>query len=438
MSVDKYRMIDWMQSLKRFGMHPGLGRTQAVLSALGHPEQGLRFLHVAGTNGKGSVCAFLTALLSVHHRVGTFTSPAFDGYRGRFVVNGRQMSESEFVALASQVRDVCEQVTPEDPLTEFEVLTVMAILYFKHAHVDVVVWETGLGGRYDSTNVVTPLVTGITNVSLDHMDVLGDTVRQIAYDKAGIIKAGVPLVTGARGEALVVIRDVAADVGAPVHVRGRDFVEIPVNPTQSLMHYRGLYRDVWAVPLGLYGVHQMENAAVALAMYEVACELGGYQTLSDTAIRQVMAAVRWPGRFETFEHNGKVVILDGAHNAEGVQRMVQSLRQFSTAHGIPPTDWTMVIGILNDKAADAMLRSALPYARKVIVTAPTVSRARNPESLAELIRSERRDVELDVIGSVEDAIRIALAEKYPVCCWGSLYTVHEARKAMKQSEEFTM
>ena len=259
MSVDKYRIIEWMQSLKRFGMHPGLGRTQAVLSALGHPEQGLRFLHVAGTNGKGSVCAFLTALLSVHHSVGTFTSPAFDGYRGRFVVNGRQMSEGEFVALASQVRDVCEKVTPDDPLTEFEVLTVMAILYFKHQRVDVVVWETGLGGRYDSTNVVTPLVTGITNVSLDHMDVLGDTVRQIAYDKAGIIKAGVPLVTGACGEALAVIRDVAADVGAPLHVRGRDFAEIPVDPTASLMHYRGLYRDLWAVPLGLYGVHQMEN-----------------------------------------------------------------------------------------------------------------------------------------------------------------------------------
>ncbi|MCL6446263.1 MAG: bifunctional folylpolyglutamate synthase/dihydrofolate synthase, partial [Alicyclobacillus sp.] len=176
MCVETEDALAWLKSRARFGMKPGLDRTRRVLDVLGNPEQYLTFFHVAGTNGKGSVCAFLTALLSKRHRVGTFTSPAFDGYRGRFVVAGETISEDTFAALADEVRAASEKAADGDPITEFEALTVMALLHFVRAGVELVVWETGLGGRFDSTNVVSPAVTAITNVSLDHTEVLGPTI----------------------------------------------------------------------------------------------------------------------------------------------------------------------------------------------------------------------------------------------------------------------
>ncbi len=435
MSVETQSELEWLRTRQRFGVKPGLERTQRVLAALGNPEQKLKFLHVAGTNGKGSVCAFLTALLSAKHSVGTFTSPAFSGYRGRFVVADEEISEQQFARLVRVVREVSSEVTPNDPLTEFEVLTVMAILHFAEAAVDAAVWETGLGGRYDSTNVVQPLVAAITNVGMDHMDVLGHSIRAIAYDKSGIIKPGVPLVTAAVGEALDVVKREAKSKAAPISVRGVHFADIPsATRGQQRMHYRGLYRDLWDVPVGLYGRHQLANAAVALAVYELACREGGYERLSDAEIRAAMQSVRWPGRFEIFERNGNFVILDGAHNADGAKQMVQSLQRFAQEHGIPGDEWTMVLGVLADKDVRALLRIGLPFAKKVIVTAPAVARAKKPEDLANDIKGLKPDLEVEIAETVEQALAHATATSQWVCCWGSLYTVHEARQAIKEKE----
>lgn len=436
MSVDTLTNVEWLQSLQRFGIKPGLQRTKQVLTALGNPELNLRFLHVAGTNGKGSVCAFLTSLLSVHHRVGTFTSPAFSGYRGRFVVAGEEISEEEFSTLIDKVRHVCEKVVPDNPLTEFEVLTVMAILYFYDQQAEVVVWETGLGGRYDSTNVVLPLVTAITNVGWDHMDVLGHTIREIAYDKAGIIKPDVPIVTAAQGEALSVIRNIAGTQEAPLLVKGIHFTETVLPKGQQRIHYRGLHRDVWDISVGLYGRHQLENAAVALAIYELACQRGPFTALADDEIRSTLLSARWPCRFEIFRVKERTVILDGAHNVDGVRRFVESLQQFATEHKLPANQWTFVIGMLNDKDVSAMLKIGLPFASKVFVTAPAVARARSAEVLAKNVKECRPDIQIEVVSPVSDAVHAAAAESPMVCCFGSLYTVHEARKAMVQTEEY--
>ncbi|SFU89245.1 bifunctional folylpolyglutamate synthase/dihydrofolate synthase [Alicyclobacillus macrosporangiidus] len=457
---------NWLRGLARFGMKPGLERTRRVLAALGNPHQALRFLHVAGTNGKGSVCAILTALLSARLRTATYTSPAFDGYRGRFVVDGRPIPEAVLERLSETVRQAAEAAVPGDPLTEFEALTVMAILYFHEERAEAVVWETGLGGRLDTTNVVQPAVTGITNVGFDHMDVLGNTLRQIAWEKAGILKPGVPAVTAAEGEALDVIRSRAKEIGAPLTVCGAD-VSATVwrrDARFQWLDYRGLDADGLQLPLPLFGDHQRKNAAVALAMYEWACRAGVCPRLSIRELREALMRVRWPGRFEVFE-GPPPVVLDGAHNPPGAAALARSLREFAelaglwsgagkdtgtprrmgaAAGGDPgkaeqiPGGWTMVVGVLGDKSVRPMLEALLPLADRVIAAAPDSPRALPAALLAEAVRTVSPGVPVEIRPSVADALTFARTLGRPVCVWGSLYTVHEARKAMEQAEDLRM
>lgn len=436
MAVPLNEGVAWLKSLQRFGIKPGLERTRRVLAACGNPQDDLRFFHVAGTNGKGSVCAMLTALLSRGGRVGTFISPAFDGYRGRFVVSGAEIGATAFESLAVTVRDLARHAVADDPLTEFEALTVMAILYFHDHQVDAVVWETGLGGRYDSTSVVTPVVTAITNVTYDHTEILGDTLAQIAWDKAGIIKRHVPVITAAEDTAYLVIDSIAAGMEAPlwkfaVHFQG---VRVESGPRLQMWHYRGHRLDVHGIPLSLLGAHQCKNAAVALAMYEAGLEQGLYASLSDAQIREAFATVVWPGRFEVFDTEGPPVVVDGAHNSDGARTFATALAEYALARGFDPHDWTMVIGILQDKDTAAMLQAVLPLAGYVVATQPDTDRAISAVVLANDIRAQRGDVPVVVAETVRDALSLARATEKPVCCWGSLYTVDEARQAMLQLE----
>lgn len=429
--------FEWLSSLSRFGIRPGLDRTRRVLKEFGNPESKLKFYHVAGTNGKGSVCSFLASVLSVNHTVGLFTSPAFDGLRGRFTIQGNPIAEDEFVNLTWRVREVVETITPQDPLTEFEVLTVMAILYFAKHHVDAVVWETGLGGRFDSTNVVTPVVAGITNVSYDHMEILGDTIRAIAFDKAGIIKPGVPIVTAASDDAYLVIQTVAEAQKAPLYHYRVHFTSSPAASVaqEQRMNYRGLYSDLFGLSVPLWGRHQYENAAVALAMYETSCARHDCVRARDEEILRALKSVRWPGRFEIMNLEGRPVVLDGAHNPEGARKFSDALMQFSLQYGVPVDDWTMVIGVLADKQVRPMLESVLPLAGRIIATAPQVPRAKPASALAKDITGVaglRSTLTLRVMPSIEEAMREAWKLGKPIACWGSLYTVDEARKAIQE------
>ncbi|MCL6636817.1 MAG: bifunctional folylpolyglutamate synthase/dihydrofolate synthase [Alicyclobacillus sp.] len=454
--------LQWLQGLQRFGQKPGLERIRRVLAALDRPDAGLRFLHVAGTNGKGSVCALLTAVLAVQQRVGVFTSPSFDGYRGRFVVaqpaswrghSGgaadrntpagcervevceQQLPAEQLAALAERVRVTSDKVcSPDDPLTEFEALTAMAILAFAEAQVDVVVWETGLGGRLDSTNVVQPSVTAITQIGMDHAAVLGPTLRQIAAEKAGILKPGVPAVSSASGEALDVIRRRAQVVGAPLVVVGRDVAALASSRQAGLqtVHYRGLQHDWFALPLPLWGDHQVENLAVALAMYELACQAGVTQPLPLPDLRRALSAARWPGRFEVLSYQGQTVVLDGAHNPQGAAALAQALRAWSAQTG-DGGGWMLVTGVLADKDVRPMLRALLPVAAAVWVCQPQQARAFPAADLAVAMKDAGWRGPLTVTSEVAAALRQAVAYGGPVCVWGSLYTVHEARKAILSS-----
>ncbi len=455
MAVERNTGSAWLTSLNRFGIRPGLERTLRVLKYFGDPQDGLRFFHIAGTNGKGSVCANLYQLLRTRLRVGMFTSPAFDGYQGRFIVDEAVISGCDFERLAESVRKAATSVTKDDPLTEFEALTVMAILYFKECAVDAVVWETGLGGRYDSTNVVRPVVTAITNVGLDHVQILGPTIRHIAADKSGIIKEGCPVITAASGEALDVIRHHATQKAVKLYVlhthfgytRRRERADgeratsvltkrkpgEPVTrelPLQSL-DYRGIARDWFHLPVALFGKHQCENTAVALAMLEAAALNGEAPVLTSREIRQALTQVTWPGRIEVFVHNRKLIVLDGAHNPDGARTLAGALNEFSSDGKV--NEWVLVVGILADKDVVGILRSMLPLARVVIAVQPDNHRALEAAQLEKLVQEMRPNVNVMTSPSVAAGLMQAmqLSDTDSICCFGSLYTVDEARKAME-------
>ncbi|QRG69394.1 bifunctional folylpolyglutamate synthase/dihydrofolate synthase [Brevibacillus choshinensis] len=324
--------LDWLHGLLRFGQRPGLERMQWVLEELGNPERQVPFIHVAGTNGKGSTCAFLTQMLmEAGYSVGTFTSPYLLDFRERIRYNGSMIPEEDLLQLANEVRvlvERCEKETEFGSPTEFEVITLIAILYFTRvARPAVVVWETGLGGRLDSTNVVVPLVSVITNIGLDHMNVLGDSLVDIAKEKAGIIKPGVPVVTAERRpEVLAVFQEKANETRSTLYHSGTHFSGDQVE--EQLGEQQFIYRSILRRHEGSYrltmnGIHQTDNASLALMTLDVLRNYFAFM-LEEEEMFRGLQQTRWPGRLEIVSPR-PLVILDGAHNQEGMEALASSL-----------------------------------------------------------------------------------------------------------------
>ncbi len=430
-------VLDFLSSRQRFGIRPGLLRTTRLLDALANPERSLHFVHVAGTNGKGSTCAFLSSILQcAGYRVGQYISPSLTHYAERISVNGQWIEEKDLVLCANQVKAIIETLPDDDELqpTEFEVSTVMALLYFKQQNVDVVVWETGLGGRYDATNVVTPDVAVITNVALDHMKILGDRVEQIAFDKAGIIKENVPVVTGASGTSLAVIARIAADKATPLYRSFRDFrfVIEDAFTRQNLQRfsYFGRRHDFYGLQISLLGPHQAQNAATSLAAIECLQEVG-YQ-ISDDAVRVGLRLAKWPGRMELVAHDLKI-LLDGAHNPAGAKALKMGLLSL----GI--TSYALVLGVLEDKDVAGILEEILPGACYVVATEPPGTARKLPcDTLASWVadRIMHQGIQVDCSSFVQDAL--LMAKQWvsthdvtdTIVVSGSLYTIAEARRVV--------
>lgn len=422
---------EFLASRSRFGIRPGLSRMQALCEVLGHPERQLQFLHVAGTNGKGSVCAMLTALFQEQGlRIGLYTSPDLGKLEERIRINQKQISDQEFAQILWDVKTGMETL-PADPElepTEFEVLTAVALLYFASEQVDLVIWETGLGGRFDATNIVTPLVSVITNVGLDHEQILGDTIPQIAFDKAGIIKAEVPVVTAAAGAALSVVKDVATALHSPLYSYPKDFRVVRLAPGTwqgQTIAYFGLWRDDYGLRLSLPGEYQLQNAVVALAAFEVVQQQWGNH--AGISMRGVQKA-RWPGRMEVLRSEPVRVIVDGAHNVHAVKELAVSLMALGERRLI------LVFGALADKRIADMLRYLLHFACEVWITKPNNARAETPQTIKELVQViGDKDLPVQIAPAVSQAVSGALAsaqryaEPVSVLVTGSLYTVAEAR-----------
>ncbi len=362
-------------------MRPGLQRTVELLRRLGNPHQAnYHVFHITGTNGKGSVSSMVAAALRAGgYKTGLYTSPALELFRERIQIQGRPISESRVARLLTRVKLAVEAMVRagfEQP-TEFEVTTALAFLHYAEAGVDALVLEVGLGGRFDATNVVDrPLVTVVTNVSLDHMDVLGATVERIAWNKAGIIKPGVPCVTAASDGAQRVLRQEAQAMGAPL-IDARSGVRAHFTSVHgqriSLRVGETVYSDL---ELSLLGRHQVQNAAVALQALEAARQQG--LPLAEGAIREGLRSARWPGRFEVWDAEGPVpVVLDCAHNEASMAALADALREY-----FPDRLAVAVLGMLADKEVGPSIHHLLPRLRAAVVTTPGSPRALAAAGLA--------------------------------------------------------
>ncbi len=424
--------LTYIESRHRFGIKPGLERTAALLERLGQPERDLRFIHVAGTNGKGSTCAYLaTVLQAAGFRVGLYTSPSLLSFSERIAVNGAPIDASDLWRCAGQVKDAADPLgdTELDP-TEFEIATAIAFLHFASRQCEVVVLETGLGGRYDATNVVTPELSVITNVDLDHTAILGSQLAQIARDKAGVIKPGRPVVTAAQGAALLEIEEAATAASSAVFRFGREFTAASEGAGSLEGHtfsYFGVYQDLLGLRTRMLGLHQVENAAVALCALELLARRGFGPAVKE-AMREGVARAHWPGRMEVLSGD-PMVLLDGAHNPAGARALAAAL------HPLAPLGWLFVVGVFADKDIGGILAAVAGLAGAVIVTQPRAVRAAAAASVAQQVRAqvaERVPVWIvpDVAEALDSALAVQMSAGYAgVCVLGSLSTVSEARQA---------
>ena len=399
---------DYLDTLRPLAMRFGLERMERALEALGRPDRDLAILHVAGTNGKGSTCAMAAeALRLAGHRVGLYTSPHLVRFHERIQVDGRPIDDAALALRIDEVRRTCpwhERGEEGDRLTYFEFATLVGLLHLARERVGAAVIEVGLGGRFDATSAVTPLVAAVARIGLDHMQFLGDRVDAIAREKAGIFKRGVPAVVAHAQppEAMSALCDEAARRGAPFHVAAAS----------------------WDGPISLRGAHQQGNAALAAAALRLLD--GSGVRVGEVEIREGIASARWPGRME--EVGG--VLLDGAHNPDGAAALAAAL---PVLHPSRPVE--LVFGVLSDKDHVGMLAALAPAARRIHLVAPDSPRAREPGSY--LAAARGLGIAVDVHGSLPEALTCARAagrDGALVCVAGSLYLVGEARVLLAGEE----
>jgi dihydrofolate synthase/folylpolyglutamate synthase len=394
--------------MEKLGIKPGLKRMELLMEKLDHPERRLAFIHVAGTNGKGSTCAYLSQVLRQSgYDVGMFTSPYIQRYNDRIVVNGEEIDDDNLLKLVNQLKPIVDEIalTEFGHPTMFEITTALAILYFARvAYPDYVVWETGLGGRLDSTNIVNPVVTIITNIGHDHMEILGDTIELVAAEKAGIIKAGVPVISAIeQPEALEVIEQIATEKKATLYQLGRQFRYEPVSTAlnEHKLNFYGPFRELKQVPVALNGEHQLKNASVALMTLEV---LRQYKALivDDGDLFKGLGETKWPGRLEMISEQPRI-LLDGAHNPEGAETLSAALRDVYRYRKLH-----LLMGMMSTKNHTGYLRHILPLVDTIILTEPNFHKKGNASQLAELAHPVLSELGRQVEVIIEPNWKLAL------------------------------
>ncbi|RKQ89109.1 bifunctional folylpolyglutamate synthase/dihydrofolate synthase [Brockia lithotrophica] len=432
---ERAKHLAWVKSFAPEGSALGLERIEALLSALDLPRDAVPAVHVAGTNGKGSVTRTVAAIFSAAgRRVGIYTSPHLEDYWERVEVDGAPVRTETLAAFRREVEAVLPRLSARGLVpTEFEVMTALAWYAFSREGVDVAAVEVGLGGRLDATNALFPKVAAITTVGYDHVRILGPTLRDIAREKAGILKPGVPVVVGPLPpEAEEVVLAEAEARGAPAFLWGRDYAAEDVVPCGAFPGaVRFTYRGPWStrpdlVP-GLAGAHQAQNAAVAVLAGEILARAAGI-SLPDEAVRLGLAAVRHKGRLEFFPPD---VWLDGAHNPEGARALADALARV-VAPGAPGGPRVVfLLAVSADKDVSEILRPLLPLARAAFVTRYTGSRAMSPDVLADHVRmiAPHLDVWIteDPKRAFLEALALARQAGVPLVVCGSLYLVGELR-----------
>ena len=409
--------IDYIHSVNWVFCKPGLDRIRTLCEALGNPQDKLSFIHVAGTNGKGSFCAMTESILrAAGYRTGLFTSPYIVSFNERMRVNGENISDEELVELVEQIRPIAD--TMEDKPTEFELITALAFLYFAKHKCEVVVLECGLGGRLDATNIIKrPLLTVITGIAKDHTAILGDTIEQIAAEKAGILKAGTPLLwCGNDSEAERVIRARADELKVRILTIKRDALSITRMTLNGTDFDFGNHKDLH---IPLLGTYQPQNAANAISAIDLLKRMD--VLIDEDAISEGLASVEWPARFEII-HRDPLIIADGGHNPEGIDSAVESIRTYFGDDKVG-----IITGVMTDKNYTYMASRIASVAERVFCLTPDNPRALPAVDYATVF--EGLDIAATAAPSVEEAVTQALSwakeTSTPVVCLGSLYMYGE-------------
>lgn len=403
--------IEFLLGLRVFGAKLGLENTRRLARLAGSPHDKLRFIHVAGTNGKGSTCAMLESIYrGAGLRVGLFTSPHLVSFAERIQVNRVPASEADIVRLVSEMQPLLAKFSAESHPTFFEVVTVMALRYFAEQQCDLVIWETGLGGRLDATNIVMPLASVITNIGLDHQQWLGETHEAVAEEKAGIIKPGVPVITAAKpGEGLETIRAVAANLASPLAI---------VTAGDAERALPGETR------LGLPGEHQWMNAAAAVATVRA---LRSQIPVTDECMVSGLETVRWAGRMQMFEQGaGRRILLDGAHNVAGAEALVLALHKL-----FPDKRPTLVLGLLADKDWRTVAQCLSPVAARILLVPVSSSRGLNPTEMVPVCAAVNPNAVIKVSASLTEALADCENEPFALVT-GSLYLIGETLAALEK------
>ena len=415
----QYLQFDnWAQSA------PGLARSRELLGLLGDPQKKLKFVHIAGTNGKGSTAAMLAAVLqSAGYRTGLYTSPHLLRFHERMRVNGEEIDDKSLIALTNTVRRAAAQMR-EMP-TGFEIMTAIAFLYFVQERCDIVSLEVGLGGRMDSTNVIpAPEVCVVMNIGLEHTAILGDTLEKIAAEKCGIIKRGAHAVLFGQTEGVeAVAREKCTQEGVALTVTAQEKLE---RISSSLDGQVFKYRGRGPYHLRLLGEYQLLNALTVIDTCTALCSRG-WEKLTDEAIDSGLSAARWPGRLELLRRSPDFIV-DGAHNPQCVDALMDSLAALYSGKKL-----IFLTGVLRDKDWQQMLRRALPLAKAFVVITPPSARALDENELAGWLRAQ--GIEAIPAAGTDDGVRRALAmagKDDAICSWGSLYFTGEVRKALTE------
>lgn len=404
--------VEYIHSFSWMGSRPGLERTVALLNAIGNPERELKFVHVVGTNGKGSTSSMVASMLSAEGKcTGLYTSPFIRRFHERMMVNGQEITEEELAEVTRFVGGKADALD-EHP-TEFELVTCIALEFYRRRHCDYVVLEAGMGGHLDSTNAIpAPEVVVITNIGLDHTGVLGSTVEAIAAEKAAVIKPGCQVVLYRQSEVVMhVVKQVCAEQGAALHIAGVEEMEV-ISDTLDGQRISWKGREL---TLPLLGEHQRHNAAVALTVAEA---LG----LSERAVAEGLAAARWPGRFEVLSREPWFIV-DGGHNPQCAETIACNLNYY-----FPGKNAVILIGMLADKDYSEVCDLVEPYAEQFVTVTPDSCRALSAEDLAKQLSRYGKPVTpcASVAEGVKRACELAGSEGL-VCAFGSLYMTGDIR-----------
>lgn len=416
--------VEFLYGLQRRGIKLGLDTIEAMLARLGRPHNRYPTLHIGGTNGKGSTAAMAASMLqAAGYRTGLYTSPHLVDFRERIRVDGEPIPEDGVADLTERVQEALGSALHP---TFFEFATALALQHFADAEVDVAVIEVGMGGRFDATTAVTPLVSAITNVALDHEEYLGPTVEAIAFEKAGIIKRGVPVIVGRlSADAAGVIGRIAADRQAPLVRLGAEF-RVEADPLEGF-RYEGLRGAYAGLSCPLRGAHQLDNAACALAMLDVAATRG--LPHSEDSVRRGLSTVSWEGRLETVERH-PLLVLDGAHNPAAAEAVAAHLAGHRRLH--PDSRIIAVIGMMRDKDRAGFLRIILPLVDEVVLTRAQTDRAATVEELRASLGERGETAYLAALpaDALSRARRLASSADM-ICVTGSLMLVGEVKALLR-------